>query len=45
MFRKLDVAKVEQTKFGGARDPREDRGQFPQLEDEEVLDELIEKCR
>jgi len=47
MFRKLDVAKVEQTKSSVARGIRgKIAEQFPQLEDEEVLDDLIpKKCQ
>ena len=44
MFRKLDVAKLEQTKSSVARGIRgRIAEQYPQLEDEEVLDELIPK--
>ena len=44
MFRKLDVAKLDQTKSSVARGIRgKIAEQFPQLEDEEVLDELIPK--
>ena len=41
MFRKLDVAKLEQTKSSVARGIRgRIAEQYPQLEDEDVLDEL-----
>ena len=44
MFRKLDVAKLDQTKSSVARGIRgKIAEQFPQFEDEEVLDELIPK--
>ena len=44
MFRKLDVAKLEQTKSSVARGIRgRIAEQYPQLEDEDVLDELIPK--
>ena len=40
---KADVAKLEQTKSSVARIRRRIAEQYPQLEDEEVLDELIPK--